>query len=396
MVDLQLNKTQANSRVNILVLVVFFIIFVPSAYSPGINKVSLYVLIPILFLYSVFIDSKLILSYKPIFYLLLIYFWSLLTMTMSVDMALSLREIRQITGVFLLCSIFIHFCFVNPKYIYVFYLLYIIRFFYIFYYAYSHDLFQPEERFNLEELNSNEFGYFGFFSIVSAFFLWRSVQHILLRIFLFFLFLLCMSLSVLSCFYAASRAGMALSLSTAAILMFVYYFYPLSKKSLYGIILLIIIVMTLVPVLTFYYQGSILESRFQIESLKNDSRIGLIFQALEVGYQNPVFGVGPGNFVKYSGVYETFSHCSYTELLANNGIVALGLFISILYFFYKKNRQLYLKGHDSRKIAMFFYGIFLLYCIYNLFYGFYLNLFMMGFFYVLLVHLEESLNHAEN
>lgn len=395
MEDFQKTTVQPKPGVSILAVILFFIIFVPTAFSLDINKVSLYLLIPILFLYSVTKNPKLIINYKPIFYLLILYFWSLITIIMSVDMALSLRQIRQITGVFLLCYIIIRFCFVNPKYIYIFYLLYIIRFIYIFYYAQQHDLFVPTERFNIDELNANEFGYFGFFSIISAFTIWQSVKNNLLKLFLFLFFVLCLALSVIACFYAASRAGMIMSILTAAFLVFIHYFYPLSKKTFYGSILLIIIAMTVVPIMTYYYHGSILETRFQIESLEDESRYGLMLLALEAGFKNPIFGVGPGNFILYSGVYAGFSHCSYTELLANNGLVALGLFISILYYFYNKNRKLYSLGNNSRKNAMFFYGFIFFYCLYNFFYVFYLNLFMMGFLYLGLAHLETSISTEE-
>jgi hypothetical protein len=230
MEDLQQTTTQTSKGLSLFVLILFFIIFVPSTFNKAVTSVSLYALIPALFLYSVTTNPKFILSYKPIIYLLLLYFWSLITMIGAADIALSLRQIRQITGVFFLCCIFIRFCFVNPKYIYVFYLLYIVRFIYIFYYAYTHDLFQPAERFNIDEINSNEFGYFGFFSIVSAFFLWQSVQHNLLKIFLVVIFVLCLALSVMSCFYAASRAGIAFSLFIAVFLIFIFF---IKKNSLW-------------------------------------------------------------------------------------------------------------------------------------------------------------------
>ena len=128
-------KTQTNGNINLFAVILFFIIFIPTAFNPAINSISLYVLIPILFIYSVIKNPKLILNYKPLIYLLLLLGWSLITMTMSEDLELSLGEVKQITGVFFLCYIFVHFSFANAKYIIVFYFLYVIRFIYIFYYA---------------------------------------------------------------------------------------------------------------------------------------------------------------------------------------------------------------------------------------------------------------------
>lgn len=393
MEDLTL-KIQTKQRVSILAVILLFIIFVPSTFSMAFTQVSLYILIPLLFLFSVITNPRLILNYKPIIYLILLYFWSVITLTMSRDMSYSLREIRQITGVLLMCCVIIYFCFVNPKFIYVFYLLFIARFIYIFYHAYTNNLFNPYERFNIEQINANEFGYYGFFSIFSAFFLWQSARHKLLKTFLFVLFILCLVLSVLSCFYAASRAGMAFSLLTAAGLLLIYYFYPLSKRTVYGIIILIIAGMTLVPVLSYNYQGSILQRRFQIQDIESESRYSLIVKALEVGYQNPVLGVGPGNFRLYT-VNNAFSHCSYTELFANNGIIALGLFIAILYYYFKKNKKLFYDEHSDQKNAIYFYCFIAIYALYNLFYVFYLNLFMLGFFFLVLAHLEITIKQGQ-
>lgn len=389
--DIKYIETQDNSRVSIFAIIVFFIIFVPSSFNLVINLISLYVLIPIMFLYSVIKNPELILNFKSLFYLLLLFCWSLITMTISKDLDLSLNEIKKIAGVFMLCYIFVYYSSINTKYIYIFYLLYILKFFTIFYYADTHGLEVSDERFRLPELNSNMFGYFGFFSIVSAFFLWQSVRSkIIVKISLFVLFMLCLYLSVEACFYAASRAGILMSILTAALLLIIYFFYPFSKKVIVGFILIIIIGTAIVPILNSYYEGSILESRLQTESINNSERYNLAMKAFNVGCQNPVFGVGPGNYILYSGS-KVFSHSSYSELFANNGIVGLFIFTSILYNYYKRNRRLLGLGKNFRKNSMYFILFFLMFLIYNVFYVFYLDLFLMGFFYVVLAHIEMSI-----
>jgi|WetSurMetagenome_2_1015567.scaffolds.fasta_scaffold16426_4 O-antigen ligase len=395
MEDLQFTTEKANPKVSILVVIMFFVIFVPSSFHQIINSISLYLFIPVLFVYSVIKYPKLIIIYKPLTYLLLLFCWSLITSIKSTDLDLTIREIRQLLGVFMLCYIFVFYCFTNPKYIYIFYLLYILKFFTIFYFALNNGLQVADVRFDIEELNANMFGYFGFFSIVSAFFLWQSGQYKLLNsMFLFVLFALCLFLSVISCFIAASRAGIAISVLAAVSLLIIYIFNTSSKKAIWGIVMLIILGAILVPVLSSYYEGSVLESRFQIEDLQNESRYHLIMRAVEVGCQNPLFGVGPGNYELYSGNMQ-FSHSTYTELFANNGVIALLLFISILYSFLKKNMSLYSSGQHLRKNAMYFFCFILLYILYNLFYGFHLSLFLMGFFFVVLAHLEISLEQEE-
>ena len=64
-------------------------------------------------------------------------------------------------------------------------------------------------------------------------------------------------------------------------------------------------------------------------ALSADSRRDLLKRSIEVSLQHPILGVGPGNFVEFSGVWHV-AHNSYTELSAEAGFPGLLLFLGML------------------------------------------------------------------
>ena len=152
-----------------------------------------------------------------------------------------------------------------------------------------------------------------------------------------------------------------------------------------------IIGMAILPIINTYYEGSLLAYRFQIGNIEDESRYDLLITAFKTGFQNPIFGVGPRNFILYSGSM-SFSHCSYSELIANSGIIALILYISILYYLFKKNIQLFRKGLNYRKFSIYIFMFLCFYVIYNLFYVFYEVIFLMGFLFLVIVHLDKVIS----
>jgi O-antigen ligase len=133
------------------------------------------------------------------------------------------------------------------------------------------------------------------------------------------------------------------------------------------------------------YIGTNLERRFENE-YSEDSRYVLIKEAIEVGFENPIFGVGPGNFGQYS-TEKVFSHCSFTELFANNGVIGLILFLVLFQKLFKSIKILYFRKNGDKVPVYLFVGV-VVYFIYNLFYVFYLNLNLFGFLFVMIGHIH--------
>lgn len=141
-----------------------------------------------------------------------------------------------------------------------------------------------------------------------------------------------------------------------------------------------VISVILIIILLYAYIGkdiftsSLLFSRY--ENIEEDSRLFLMNKAFEVGLNNPIFGVGCGNFMYYSGLY-VFSHCSYTELFANSGLLtaciymfwALGVIFIQIKRYHKTNSNIFI--YLALVCFMWFLS--------NFFFVFYINVWLMGF-----------------
>jgi O-antigen ligase len=304
----------------------------------------------------------------------------------AADKTIYWNNIRTMLGVVMFLFILVRFTWVSPRYIYYFYLLYILKFFYIFFYAYQHGLFAVDtesERFNLDELNANVFGYFGFFALSGVFLLitfTKSVHRNIHRILFCIVFIMIVVAGIL----AASRATLLVCVLTFIVLLMVNYLYPFSKRSIIFIVITALTVFLLYKNFQNAFENSLIGNRFEA---KEDSRYSLITKAIEIGEQHPFFGVGAGNFAFFNAE-RVFSHNAFTEVWANNGAVGLILYLMFLFEFFKNIRQ-YLRLGGQKKIAFYFGIIWAAYCIYNFFYVFYEYFFLPGFIFVVAIHMAK-------
>jgi O-antigen ligase len=74
-------------------------------------------------------------------------------------------------------------------------------------------------------------------------------------------------------------------------------------------------------------------------------RRGLLWRSLRVTAAHPLFGVGPGNFAALSGNRQV-AHNSFTELSAEGGILALVLFLLMLWRSFRNLRYARLASPD--------------------------------------------------
>lgn len=365
-------------------MVLLFIVFIPSSFDEAINNISLYAIIPFIFVFILIKNVDLFFKFPFFSLFILLFFWMLLSGVSAQNTTLYWAEIKIMVGCVMFCYILINLAWNNPRYVYYFYILYIIKFLFIFLYAYQHGLFFVNlntERFGLEELNANKFGYFGFFAVVASFLLAEYTEKRQKFIFQS-LFYICFLLVIIAGMLAASRATVLISVIVFSLFLIIKYLYPFSSRSVLPLILFILGIFLINYFFASTFNNSLLKSRFEVTE---DSRYNLILNATEVGKEHWVFGVGSGNFITYSRSKQ-FSHSSYTELWANNGALGLILFILILVEFIRKIRK-YVRFGGSKKIAGYFYVIWITYCVYNLFYVFYINFFLIGFFFLVRIHL---------
>jgi O-antigen ligase len=368
-------------------MLLLFIVFIPSTFNQTINAVSLYVIMPFLFIYSLYRSLFLFRKFRYFRLFILLFCWALLSGIVAVDKDLYWSEISKLAGSVMFTFILIRFSWNNSRYIYYFYVLYIIKFLYIFFYAYQNGLFAIDvtsERFNLDDLNANAFGYFGFFALIGSFLLATYTQKVQKLVYMI-LFYLVFVLVVISGILAASRGTLLISAVAFILLLMVRYLYPLSRRSILPLILTIASVVVISRYLDSTFQNSLVKTRF--DSNEGD-RYDLFSRAAQTGAENPILGVGSGNFVLYNPKRE-FSHNSFAELWANNGVAALVLFVLMLLEVFRNIRQ-YIKMGGDKKIAYYFTIIWATYCTYNFFYVFYISFSMIAFIFLVSIHIEYS------
>ncbi len=371
---------------DLVFMTLLFIIFVPASFDQATNEVSLYLLIPFLFAYSITVSPKLLIRFHFFRLFLLLFFWMLLSGVAAKDMDLYLAEIRAMIGVVMFAFTVITFSWTKPRHIYFLYILYIVKFLFIIFYAYQKGLFASNistERFGLEELNSNVFGYFGFFALISSFLLAQyspRKQKIVFE----FVFYSVFCLVIVAGFFAASRAALLITVLAFSLLLLIRFFFPFSKKTVIFLAAATVSFFTITYYFENTFENSLLKSRLEINE---DSRSNLFARAIEVGKDNLIFGVGSGNFILYTSEKQ-FSHSSYSELWANNGAVALIIYFLMLgEFFVCVGR--YYKLSRNKKVSGYFFVIGMTYCLYNMFYVFYISFTMLAFLFLVRIHLEH-------
>lgn len=382
-------------KLNIFFTICFIVMFVISVVSTQANKISLYLIIPLLFIYSFTKNPRLILKFKPLFIFLLLIIWSGITTLKSINLNASLNELWLLTSVFVLSYIIVSFSSQNVKYLHLFYLLFIIRYFALLYKGYMIGITSvnvDSERFSDIELNANMFGYFGYFAIWSSFFIWRfsfkNFQFTSKNRLLFLLIIMTSIAALAGSFYAASRGGIIMALITLGLCFSFTYLFPFSKNTIVGLIILAAVFFIFVPIGMQYYKGSFLEYRFNALDIQEQSRFKLLQMAFQVGSNNPVFGVGPGNFLFYTPT-KHYSHSTYFEVFANNGIIGLLIFLYLFVSYFKMNKKLFQTDDKNEKRAAWYFIVFLItFGAYNIFYVFHTSLFLMAFFFLINIHLK--------
>jgi hypothetical protein len=388
---------QSKSSITFLptIALLFCIVFADT--TPTSNNFSLYFIIPILFIYFLPSHHKLIITYKPILYFFLLFLWSSLTIIASINMNNSLAELNAILGSFMFSFILVCFSIKQYKYILLFYALYILKFIFICYNAIKLESLEKTIRFGTEAYNANMFGYFGFFAIVSSFFLWNHLPKVLKlnkikKFILFLVFLLIILLSLVFTFYSASRAGLSISVITSILLIFSYFAYPFSIKHALQLVFVLFIILTFIPIKQQFkfFENSTIQNRLINTNIKEDKRMDLL-KSSKISMKNIIFGVGPGNF-KVSSQSKNFSHNTFLELLVNNGIIGLFLFLAILKNYFTQSMKLYRINKHSRKEAQYFLIFLVMFITYNFFYVFHASMFLISFLFIIAIHQTQLIN----
>lgn len=356
--------------------------------SDSVNAVALYLVIPTLFVITFFSSKKLIPN-KYMSLLSALFIWILISVLWAVNLEYAMIQVNQILGSFLLCYIF-SVKGQKEKNLPVLYMSFLVVLVSDWFYAYNNmfnimDL--GVDRLNDLKLNANTFGYHTFYATFSLFILgeWNGQIKKLFRLLFFFM----IPISFITAILTASRQ--ILLIQAPLILLLLYGRYYKSSKirsKLLAWIVIIIVVVSFAPKVTQMYDGSSLQHRNQIE-IKDDVRVQLMIDAINVGNKHFPFGVGANNYIVYS-FNQHFSHNTYLELYANEGVVGVALYLAMLLMFLKRQWIRYRKTND----IIFFYFLVagLLFALDGFFYVFYPHLWLISFFILIATHSEMYYN----
>ena len=241
------------------------------------------------------------------------------------------------------------------------------------------------DRLDDDKLNANTLAYFLFYATFALFELRRFVSNGFIKRLLEVCFILMIPISFIVALLTASRQ--VLIIQIPLILALLYIRYMLKTKLITKFLLLIVVsasVIVVAPRVSDIYEDSYLKTRNEID-VKEDSRILLLNNAISVGNEYFPLGVGPANYIFYSPNGH-FSHNTYAELYANEGVVGLYLYLWLVMLFARRQWKRYRASRDKQYLIFFIFGI--IYIVDGFFYVFYPHLWLMGFFMLVASHSE--------
>ena len=237
-------------------------------------------------------------------------------------------------------------------------------------------------------LNANMYSYMSFFANFSLFFLHQRYQSKLITILLLVLPILFLIIS----FVTQSRQGLIL-ISLVNIVYWLFINVPRNNNSLKKTFRKIIIITALIGLSVKFvdvYQNSRIKNRIE-GTTERDSRGSLIANSIEVFTMYPILGVGLGQLPLLNKIGQ-FSHNSYVEILAEQGIIGGIMLLMLFGIPLKKCMTLFRHKPDDpyiRLLLLFFISFY----FYNNIYVFYKFPFSMMYFF-LVISMQNKLYSA--
>lgn len=368
-------------------IIVFCLMFGPLVINLDMpNQIFLWIIIPLLFVYCMLLYGAILLKNKYIGIYIVILLWSLATCLIASDMFLALMQLRVMLSAFILSVIFYSLA-QNKRYLPWLYLTFLLIVLANYYYVRNNIMAGMSiglERANDEKFNANELSYFLFYAVCAVFVfgeILSGYKRKFSRIFLF-------AFTAIIPYFALITMSRQIFVIIIPFCLFsiIYRYNPFSSiKQLvvYGV-LSAIFIFTI-----YYYYLPIYEASIFVERLSRDAtedtRAALIVGGFLMGFQNPLWGVGPGNVLLY--LNGSFTHSSYAELFAASGLFPLVLFIFLIAKFILAQWRRYRQTKD--KLFMYFFATGIFWAAYNWFYVFYSSFWLMCFLFLLIGHSEQ-------
>lgn len=362
----------------------------------SLNPLALYGAIPLSFLISLSVGNSLKTN-NYLKRLLVLILWVAVTYFSAVYVEEAQNQMKNLLGVFVL-SMTIANLSSDKRCVPWLYGVFIILLIQALVYANSHIMIEgfdtATDRLNDEKLNANTVAYYTFFVTFAIYELGNSFlikNRVIVNIFRL-LFLAMYGVSFTVAILTGSRQVLIIQIPLLALLTFIRYIEgtSLKRKLLFVLIAAIACVASIGPI-TKSYDNSYLKVRSETKA-KDDVRALLLQDAIKVGCQHPIMGVGPGNYVRYS-FNRHFSHCTYIELFANTGVIGALIYVSLLLMFITSQWKRFWKYRDKTYLVFLVCG--LIYLFDNFFYVFYVDLWLIGFFILLASHSETYFNYKK-
>lgn len=362
----------------------------------SLNPLALYGAIPLSFFLSFSVGNSLKTN-NYLKRLLVLILWVAVTYFSAVYVEEANTQMKNLLGVFVL-SMTIANLSSDKRCVPWLYGVFIILLIQAFVYANSHIMIEgfdtATDRLNDEKLNANTVAYYTFFvtfaiyELGNSFLIKNRVIANIFRLLFFAMYGGSFTVAILT----GSRQVLMILIPLLVLLTFIRYIEgaSLKRKLLFVLIAAVACVASIDPI-TKSYDNSYLKVRSETK-VKDDVRALLLQDAIKVGCQHPIMGVGPGNYVRYS-FNRHFSHCTYTELFANTGIIGVLIYVSLLLMFITSQWKRFWKYRDKTYLVFLVCG--LIYLFDNFFYVFYVDLWLIGFFILLTSHSETYFNYKK-
>ena len=355
-------------------------------YYEQLNKVALYVLIPLVFVLT-FICVTPKIPNRYFTGLSVLYGWVCFTAFFAYNAEVAQVELHQVLGCVLLCYILASWA-KYPKAIPWIYSIYIFLFSGAVYYAYNGILeggldLIGRVRVGDDILNANKLAYYTFYLTFVFFILGEIPLHGLLQKVFRVLYWSCFPIIIGIAIATGSIQVPILIIPFAVSLLCIRYWGTKESHKIWQRILLIVILagafIYIVPKIMELIEASTLGSRIAAGG-STEERLTLLKEAWALGLEYPLVGVGPGNFRLFSSP-ALFSHNTYVELFANTGFIGMLIYLILTTSFC-------IKCWRDKEWYFLLFGLF--YIAYQFFYVFYADLWLMGFWIIVITHEDTA------
>lgn len=358
-------------------------------------KLGLYIAVPLSFSLSFFCRKDNVFNNIYVITFCLFLGWIALTWFTAEDLGLATTHMQRLAGV-LMMTIAVCNMATDERNIPYLYGLYIFVFCMAVHYAYTNILTLQfdiaSDRLNDDRLNANVLANYTFYATFAIFVMGKILARNALRKTFRLLFLLMIPMSFIIALLTASRQVLLVQVPLIAFLLYVRYLREASFKVRFAFIVgVVFCAVALSGVVAEMYDNSYLKVRSE-KSVTEDGRFKVLQEAIDIGCENPIVGVGPGNFILHS-TKRIFSHCSYTEVFANDGIIGLLIYLFLIGYFIRKQYLHFKRTKNADYLIFLIFGI--LFAFYNFLYVFYSDIWLMSFFIFVALN-STTIEEAKN